>query len=168
MSPMNEFDLDRTIDRALKSYTAGEPKPDFAERIVAATRSRSAAMRNARSWALTVAAALACIAMLTFWMKTQHLEFAIVHTAARHPATSGPVGPQITQKLRQPAEAKARRRETFAPRAPSAVPASGTRIRSAGTRVGDEQLAEEGVEPIAFKPIEMTPIRMGASGQESQ
>ena len=185
VSQMKDSELDNAIDRALESYTAGEPDPQFAERIVtAATASRRARMRRrsrlwmnsgARPWALAATATLACLAMAALWMHSERLEVAIVHTNTLRPGeTIGPA--QAAPNVAVPAEAKVRdtpQTKTVRPRDPAQEAADIAAHRKAGghavgTAAGDEQLAAEGVEPILFKPIAMAPIRLGVSGQESQ
>lgn len=180
MSQMKDSEFDNAIDRALESYTAGEPDPQFAERIVTA----AAALRRtrmlggaqpwmnggARAWALAAAATLACLAMVVLWMHNERLEVAIVHTNAVRPIEANEPA-QAAPNLAAPAAANVReplRTRTSRQRDPEQETAAiaalnKTSGQAIGTDAGDEQLAAEGVEPIVFKPISMPPIRMGAS-----
>ena len=162
--------MERAIDRALESYTAGEPEPDLAERIVAAAKAMRRSRRLSgvtRAWTLAAAAALACVAMVTVWMKSEHLEIAVVHTNVARPAAQRQMAPQ---------RASAETRAAVSGETHAAVRTAGARDTKAATKqraesgvgAGDEQLAAEGVGPIVFKPIVMAPIRMEAPGQESQ
>jgi hypothetical protein len=194
-SGMNESEMDGAIDRALKSYTAGEPEPNLAERITLAAdaswrHSRRRKMSaDVRAWALAAAASVACIALVTLWMKSEHLEVELVHTdlvqtravrpaGASEPAQA-PTGEdhnarRRTAKLQQGAMKQRDHVQDAAGNAADGAASQATSRRAAradaksGADAESELLVAEGVEPIVFKPIKMAPIRMEAPGQEVQ
>lgn len=181
-SDMKSFDkMDRLINRALESYTAGEPEPGLVDRVlvsVARTR-RGRPVRVALAWALASAAALGCIATATMWLNWRHLEIAIVHTSASLPVARAQKTPTIastsqaktpTGKAHAPATSGFSRenlpRLQSLKREAAADDGARSKANETDTTAEDEQLAAEGVGPIIFKPIVMAPTRLEAPGQE--
>jgi hypothetical protein len=177
VSEMKDAEWDNAINRALESYTAGEPEPGFAERIIVAVKTsrRTRISGNARVWALSAAATLAFIVIVTLWMKSEHLQIAILHINVARPAAASepvqvPAGKDRLTKVKAsgPVERGAIRWRDHAQKVGADAVSHGPGRHADATDAGDEQLAAEGVEPIVFKPIEMAAIRMKAPGQESQ
>ena len=136
--------LDAVLHRALGSYTAGEPSPGLAARIVAALP--PAAPRSsprARIWAVAAAAGwLAATATLVLWIRLQPSPGAVFVRPA--PAPGLAVAPvPATAAAEPPALAPPRSRTAHTP-----------------------SLSDESFRSITFAPIELAPIRFGAAQQE--
>jgi uncharacterized membrane protein YgcG len=177
--------FDREIDHALASYLAGEPEPGMEDRVVAAARaegrSRDRFFAGMRAGALAAAAGLAALAIATMWMRSEHLQVAIVRQPVvrsgnnvSEPARAENRGAAKMNRsavaVKSGRDSRLDERETSARGSRTGRSGPGSNgSGSSGTgaqRTADVEMAQEGVQPIVMKPIALTPIRIGGASGE--
>jgi hypothetical protein len=146
--PIEPDELDVLLDRALGSYTAGEPRPGFAARIFASTRAaRQRRPRTRRAWAIAVSGWAVAAAVTILFLRVQPIELVIApHSSHSEMARNAP---SVLQHSAASAPA------VNSPMSPPPVRAA---VRVHAQR--PDQTVE--VEPIVFDPISIAPIRIGA------
>jgi len=142
----DRFDL--LLDRALTTYTAGEPRPGFAARVLASTSAaRYERPRAVHAWAIAASGWAVAVAAVILWFRAQPVEIVVGH---RSPA---PEMAQSAPPVLHPAPA---------PATGITAPLPPPRGRAAG-RIHTQRTGQTpDVQPIAFDPIVIAPIRIGA------
>ena len=146
--------LDNLIDRALNSYTSGEPRSGLTERVLSSRASVAAVNRlrlgsDKPIWALAVAVALLTVAVIPLWFKSPRPFPAIVHPPAGTAQDSSRATSTFTSLPHPAPNARASviRHVVQVPK---------TRVRLASNIDNSAIFA-----PIVIKPIAMAPIRIG-------
>ena len=148
--------LDNLIDRALNSYTSGEPRSGLTERVLSSRASVAALNRlRLRSdkpiWALAVAVALLTAAVIPLWFKSPRPFPTIVHPAAGAPQDSSRATSTFTSLPHSHPAGNSR----------ASVIRHGVREPKTRARLASNIDHSAIFAPIVMKPIAMDPIRIG-------